>query len=51
MNLTDAEEQIEEVIDEVTGNKENKISAGKNQNGYIVKKLVLRLYHHKLKRN
>ena len=28
MNLTDAEEQIEEVIDEVTGNKENKISAG-----------------------
>lgn len=28
MNLTDAEEQIEEVIDEVTGNKENKISVG-----------------------
>ena len=28
MNLTDAEEQIEEVIDEVTENKENKISAG-----------------------
>ena len=46
MNLTDAEEQIEEVIDEVTGNKENKISAG-NANGYIVKKHVLRLYHHK----
>ena len=28
MNLTDAEEQIEEVIDEVTGKKEDKISAG-----------------------
>ena len=31
MNLTDAENQIEEVIDQVTGNKENKISKSKEE--------------------
>ena len=40
MNLTDAEDQIQEVIDEVTGNKENKISAGKAKWIYCKKACV-----------
>ena len=40
MNLTDAEDQIEEVIDEVTGNKENKISAEKAKWIYCKKACV-----------
>jgi len=40
MNLTDAEEQIEEVIDEVTGKKEDKISAGNAEWIYCEKACV-----------
>ena len=40
MNLTDAEDQIQEVIDDVTGNKENKISAGKAKWIYCEKACV-----------